>query len=182
MNFNNAKKRMIKYLESDAFKNREDAQTTLKSIKILQKINQLGFITNDSQEGVIETGTISESPSPKKRKKYVIKERAYVTGFMKRNQSKEFVDRMNSLTDKIAFIIDINKNTDNYIAVTTQNNVPFTKIFLNLNIKTFNFIKSEAYLDKDEEVDCVACIDPVYGRLATSKDGLYKDIIKSLSY
>lgn len=193
--FKNAQQKMITYITSGEFKNREDAQTTIKSIQILKKIIKYGYLTDSSQEGTNESGYNSKT-----KKKYYIKERAYVVGFMKKKYSTSFVNWINANTNKIAFII-VNDSSKSFekkfydekqhdgistIPVTihgnTQKNlVPITFIHLVLPSKIINFQLKQVHLTKSDEVDYVACIDPQYGLSADNiNNGIYKNIIKGL--
>ena len=98
MKFKDASKKMIKYLKSNKFKTREDAQDTQKSINILCKINSK-YITYDSQEGKKQTYN---------KKPY--KERAYIIGFMESKNAVKYMDKIND-TDKVAIIV---YNIDDY--------------------------------------------------------------------
>lgn len=56
MRFAAAQKQTLDYLSSAEFKEREDAQTTVSSLPILKKIVEKGFVTDNSQEGIINSG------------------------------------------------------------------------------------------------------------------------------
>ena len=195
MSFASAQTKMIKYLSSDEFKERGDSNSTIKSVPVLQKIIKKGFITFDSQEGIISDG-FNENTG----KYYIIKERAYVTGFMKSSQSVEFVENINSHTNKIAFIVrsDATKKFyDEYmssqyisnIAVTIQGASEnkkdielsaFTRIPLVLPKEIIEFDMKIAKIKWSDSIHLVACIDPTYGVHAKSTNGLYKAILKWL--
>ena len=198
MKFINAQAKMIKYLKSYDFSNREDAQDTITSIPILEKIITNGFISDGSQEGIYKSGYNTET-----KRYYKTKERAYLTGFMKRVKARKFVERINTETNKIAFIVQIDSsdafdklfyegdpNAVSSIPVTVENSAsikykikslyPHSKIKLVLPKSTFNYMKKAANLKKINAVEYIACIDPVYCRRANSVNGLYKDVIKTL--
>ena len=193
-----AQTKMIEYLKSSDFSNREDSQDTLTSITTLEKIIKNGFISTGSQEGIYNSGYNAET-----KRYYKSKERAYLSGFMKRNKARKFVERLNSETNKIAFIIQIdptksfdklfnegNPEAVSSIPITVENSsskksgiktlYPFSKIKLVLPKSTFNFMKKSAYLTKKDLVEYVECIDPVYCRRANGVNGLYKDVLKVL--
>ena len=193
--FKNAQQKMITHIASSEFKKREDAQTTLKSIPILKKIIKYGYLTDSSQEGMIESGY-----NKKTKKKYFINERAYVVGFMKKKYSRKFVDWINVNTNKISLII-VNDSSKSFekkfydegnhdgistIPVTIQGNTekrltPVTNIHLILPSKIIKFQLEQVSLTKSDDVDYVACIDPQYGLRADDKsNGLYKCIIEGL--
>ena len=198
MKFINAQTKIIKYLKSSDFSNREDAQDTIPSIPILEKIISNGFISEGSQEGIYKSGY-----NAKTKMYYKIKERAYLSGFMKRDKARKFVERLNTETNKIAFIVQIDSSDAfnklfyegvpeavSSIPVTVENSAtiksgikslyPFSKIKLVIPLQAFNFMKKLAYLDKRNRVEYVVCIDAVYCRRASSVNGLYKDVLKFL--
>lgn len=198
MKFADAQKKMITYLKSADFAGRDDAQTTVSSVPILEKIIKGGLITIDSQEGVCKSGFEEVS-----RKFYRFEERAYVSGFMKRDAAKDFVQRFNSESNKIAFIVQneprpgfyeefwASKTATPSIPVTVQGSAttkagikelePATQAPTVLPSKLIDFQKKEAHLNKSEAVEMVYCIDPVYCRKASAANGLYKDILKALN-
>ncbi len=192
MRFATKQKQTLAYLDSDEFRSREDADSTLGSINILKKIIQKGLVTDNSQEGLIITGY-----NPDSKRYYRIEERAYVTGIMKEADAYKFVARINETTDKVAFIVR-NDSSKEYKALFDSNkpipSIPvtvsgtsttkdgkksmsaFTK--LPLAIPTQYLTEVKGITDKVEEV---AVFDPQYGRKATSKKGLYQDILNALS-
>ena len=189
---------MIEYLQSSEFSGREDAADTVSSVPILQKVIKGGMITENSQEGSCLRGFNEDSG-----RYYEIQERAYLTGFMKRENARKFVDLLNTETDKIAFIIQSEPNQEfdklfyegdpkaiSSIPVTVGNSAkrksdiktlyPNTRLYLVMPTNTINNIKKGVHLNKAEAVELVACIDPVYCRKAASAKGLYKDVLKVL--
>jgi hypothetical protein len=92
MKFTDAVKEMIKYLDSDEFRDREDAENTNRSLKFIKKINKKQYLTFDSQEGILD-------------KKYNIHERAYIIGFMKKSHAIKYNKNLNSNYNKVAVII-----------------------------------------------------------------------------
>ena len=106
MKFDEAIKHSIDYLNSSEFRNREDAQTTIKSIPLIIKINSMGFLTDNSQEGLILKGY-----NPDSKNYYEIKERAYISGFMKKENGLELINWINMNTEMTAFEV-LNEPTD----------------------------------------------------------------------
>jgi hypothetical protein len=198
MKFTDAQTKVIEYINSSDFLDRSDTQDTIASISILEKIIKGGFLTDGSQEGMCKSGYNTET-----NKYYRIEERAYVSGFMKKENARKFVERFNTETEKIAFIIQIDSTNDfdtlfytkpsavSSIPVTVSNSAttrsgikslyPDSSIKLVWPINTLNAIKQNVYLNKGEAVEYVVCIDPVYCRKGTNVKGLYKDIIKILA-
>lgn len=192
MKFKDAQKFVIKYLESDSFKNREDAETTINTIPLLKTINNNGFITENSQQGINSSGYNSSTGLY-----YSIKERAYISGFMKTQHAVKFTSWINTHTDKVAFIIyQVNKNVDfsklPFIPVTVTANgkdksdltnfKPYTKIRTVLPENDITFLKKNSKLNLNESIEYISVIDPVYGRKSTNKNGLISDVIHGLSY
>jgi len=193
LSFEKAKEWLIDHLESDIFKGREDAGNTLSSVPILQEIVKHNMITENSQEGVISKGYNEES-----KKFYVIKERAYLSGFMKHPAALKLVNYLNTYTDKVAFVTmvvprevegdlrDIGANisvTVQASAKTAEKATNFTTFSIApqfIDTGGFAFMKSTSNIREDEKVHLVLCFDPQYGRLASSKDGLYADVLKGL--
>jgi hypothetical protein len=191
MKFQDAQKFVIKYLDSDSFKNREDAQTTINAISLLKTINSKGFITENSQQGINSDGYNSLSELY-----YIIKERAYVNGFMKTQNAKKFTSWINTYTDKIAFIIyktdsDIDFSELPFVPVTISasginkkeltNFIPVTKIRTVLPESDIKFLKKKSKLNLKESIEYISVIDPIYGRKSTNSKGLFTDIISGLS-
>lgn len=198
MKFIDAQKRMITYLSSDEFKIREDADDTQGSIPILKKIIQKGYITDNSQEGSIINGY-----NPDSKHYYHIEERAYVTGFMKQEKARQFVDWINTYTDKVAIIIH-NEPSKEFETLFYEGDVkaipsipvtvsgssktkikikdlyPHSKLITILPTKTIDFERKQVHINKSESIEYVQVFDPKYGRKAAGTNGLYGDIIKGL--
>ena len=197
LSFSDAQEWLIKHLDSAAFKKRENASNTISSIPILQKIVKEGMITQNSQEGIISKGINKYN-----NMFYKIKERAYLSGFILHNNSFKFVDWINTYTDKVAFVTaiipdDIDhfiRRTTTPIAVTVgassktklpENPVNYTIdsiIPQYIDEETFYSIKRSSNIKDDIHVDLINIFDPKYGRLASSKDGLYADVLKALKH
>ncbi len=197
MKFEDAKKKMIQILSSSDFSNREDTQDTIKSLKSIIDINKKGFITVDSQEGIIKKGYNKET-----NKYYEIRERAYINGFMKSDKAKKLVDYINFYTDKIAYIVQIH-NDPNYmkylnnggyssridvsVSASSTNKSDLgdfssdTRQFLVMPEEQFNFQKKLAHINKSEDVLYIATIDPKYGNKSSSKHGLQSVILDALN-
>ena len=198
MKFADAQRKMVQYLNSNEFKEREDAQYTLSSVSILQEIIKGGLITNQSQEGVISTGF-----NPDSKRYYRIEERAFITGFMTLDQAHVCMNYINTYTDKVGFIIRSEPSKEfekeffegdtkalSSIPVTvsgtsTSNTVikalyPDSKLQLVLPSSVVDSQKKQAHLNKSDSSVFVTIFDPVYGRKATSKGGLYKVVLEAL--
>ncbi len=199
MKFADAQKKMLEYLSSDEFKSREDAETTVSSVPILKRIIKSGFLTDNSQEGLITNGF-----NPDSKRYYHIEERAYVTGFIPHEKALAFVAWMNTYTDKVAFVIDSDPSKAfdtlffegdtklvSSIPVTVSGSSttkkaitklePDTQLTTRLPAKVVDFQKKNVHLNKTEKALYVAVFDPKYGRKAANNQGLYGDILKGLA-
>ena len=198
MKFSDAQKKMIEYLDSKEFKEREDAEDTLGSISILQKIIKYGLITTGSQEGSISTGYNSSS-----KRYYRIEERAFIIGFMKPEKAYECMNHINTYTDKIGFIVrsepskefekefyegDVKglSNIPVTVSGTSKTDRPIKVLYPDSRLQavmpssSLDKDKKSANMSNSEDTVFVTLIDPVYGRKAASKDGLYKVILDAL--
>ena len=174
MKFTEAINRMIQYLDSDEFKNREDAEDTNKSLKFIKKINKKQYLTFDSQEGILN-------------KKYNIHERAYIIGFMKKSHAIKYNKNLNSNSNKVAIILysvpdSIFKNYEipYDIPLTVEKNKVFTHMATITSNSNFNFERKQVKIDKKEDIVMVLTFDPQWNRKASSKRGLHTDVIKAL--
>lgn len=180
MKFVDAQKKMIQTLQSDSFAKRGDSDDTIVDIPTLVQIIKKGFITTDSQPGIEHKGFNQETGNP-----YHIKERAYVIGYMKRKRGIEFMNQFNLTSDKGCYITSIDGDEKNihpaeWIPLTISNNKPVTRAALSMPMNIFDFYRKEAHIDKSEDVVYIVCYDPVWNRRASSKHGLFHDILHAL--
>ena len=187
--FKNALKRNIQYLDSADFRDREDAQNTLKSLELIKTINKLGLLTFDSQEGVCD-------------RKYGIKERAYVIGLMIPSKAIVFMNRFNIFTDKVAYIaiplkMEQMPSASWDIPLTTQpgnqhggrmvksgyrqkiRQVP-THMSTAIYDKEVKAQKKRSGIAKRVKVSYIVVFDPKWNRKASGANGLHNDIIRML--
>jgi len=198
MKFADAQRKMIQYLDSKEFKEREDAEDTQSSVPILQEIIKGGIITTGSQEGIISTGF-----NPDSNRYYRIEERAFIIGFMKLEQAHVCMNYINTYTDKVGFIVrsepskefdkeffEGNTKALSSIPVTVSGTSKTNTVIKTLspdsrlqNVVPSSVVDSEkklAHLNKSDLSVLVTIFDPVYGRKATSKTGLYNVVIDAL--
>ena len=208
LSFNLAKEAMAIHLQSPNFSERENAGNTIGSLDELTAVNRNGLITINSQEGGISQGFNEET-----KRFWKIKERGYLTGFMRLSRGGKFINWINSNTDKIAFLTSIVSDEDfeatftrrdayrgsaplesffPSIAVTLQgssetsfedivNLFSFSHVPLITTQSSLDSEKENARLKKEEEVILITLIDPIYGRLCKSPEGLYADVMKGLA-
>jgi hypothetical protein len=193
MRFIGKQRAVIAYLNSDAFRSRQDAQTSLVSIPVFVRMIEMGFITDDSQEGLIKVGYNAET-----RLHYDIQERAYVLGIMRKDHGKQFVKNINIRTDKVAFIMRIDP-TAYFDAIFQRELQPDIVLGRSKTARTPELLAAKDFYEigsiqlvgpiasypeiatYDEEVVSVQVFDPVYGRNARSVGGLYRDILNCLA-
>lgn len=128
------------------------------------------------------------------------KERSFIRGFMKHEDAHRCIKWINMNTDKIAYCVyvdpteefekkyyegDVTKTQEIIVSIEGLNingsieYIPFVKAPIVLAKSIVDFDKTRAYLHSSVDVDMIVCIDPVYGRLATSKGGLYDTILSA---
>lgn len=103
--------------------------------------------------------------------------------------AEKFVKRFNMTTDKVAYYV-IPTDSDPLLSAP----IPVTRTFLEeideykmetalqiiLDYNSFRLMKKEAGLPKKIPVIEVFAFDPLWGRSATTQNGLFTDIIKVL--
>ena len=208
LSFDLAKEAMAIHLQSPVFSERENAGNTIGSLDELTTVNRNGLITINSQEGVISQGFNEET-----KRFWKMKERGYLTGFMRLSRGGKFINWINSNTDKIAFLTAIVSDEDFEAAFTRRSayrgSAPLESFFPSIavtleggsetsfedivNLFSFSHVplittqssldseKENARLKKEEEVILITLIDPIYGRLCKSPEGLYADVMKGLA-
>jgi hypothetical protein len=166
----------VQNLQSADFKSREDAQDTLKSLHHVIELNERGFLTIDSQEGVTDAS----------------RERAYVSGFMFRDQAQRVMQDVMVNSDKIFFIQPIdttnNMSAPQYfrperIPLTVEGDKPaFTTQSLTVPKKIFDWQLKLVHVkpSKKQDIVMVFAFDPVWGRLAHSPDGLWATLLAAV--
>ena len=140
------------------------SQVKKKSFEPLAQINDLGYLTIDSQDGQKD-------------------ERAYVAGFMEASQAHAFAEALNCGSDKLAVVLQpCPKEIRSKIAVTRHLGKGVTNAPLYIDNKEYNFLKTDyAGLRKDADVLLLECIDTQWERKAYSKQGgLFDDMLHAL--
>lgn len=172
--FEDALELSVENLQSAEFAGREDAQETLQSLPQLVQINELGFLTIDSQEGVIEEK---------------MRERAYVSGFMMRPRARGLLKFVALNSDKLFTITPIDKESklshpqydrDERIPLTIDNNQVHTTESAVLPKTVFEQFRKEAHIKPNKDLVHVFALDPVWGRRANAQDGLWTILINGL--
>lgn len=169
--FAKAQQVMVEYLGSAEFAGLEDAHDTVPQVRFLQDINRNGFLTIDSQQGSDNALDL---------------ERAYVCGFMRPNHYERALHAMNQLrSDKLLLNIPVATEKDFKarripLTIDKRTHEAFTTNAMFVPSMDFRFLKKQAGLKPGEAVLLVLAMDPKWGRAATSKQGLYHDLIRAL--
>lgn len=143
------------------------SQVKPNSYEPLAKMNDLEFLTCDSQDGQQD-------------------ERSYVDGFMKTNRVRKFCENVNMETDKIAFVLQpCPRDMYSHITVTRHgklgNRKSETRTFLYNKQSTLAFLRRDAGVDpNDNTIVFVCCIDPRWERVAYGRNGLFGDVVRAL--
>jgi len=181
MKFKEAIKRAVDMFDNDKeFLERITVEdpTMVKHLPILKQINQLGFLTYGSQAGL-----------RKKGKDYEIHERAYVEGFMQEKEAGEFIKKMAFHTDKNAIFVP---TCCDDVIVPPSLDIPLTttkkngKISVDTHMSTAipksveDMFRKRVKLNKTEKAVYIFCWDPEFNRMASGKNGLFRDVLRYL--
>lgn len=135
------------------------SQVPQKTHETLALINERGCLTFDSQDG-------GEQDT---------RQRSYVSAFMKRGRADDAVEKMNS-AGYVAFspvlLTDWPEGVPR-IPVTYDAGRPCTHAPHFIDAENLALIKRGIRLDGREAVTLVEFVDPVWGRAATGKNGLF---------
>ena len=177
MKFEDAIKHSVNYLKSKEFTEREDAQTTLPTINKLIEINKAGIITYDSQAGI---------------KNRFNTERAYIAGFMVRENAEKLMKYVMTHTDIIFFIV-ASCNEDNWMEnpiYKRSASIPLTIANKTGDVETTmttimpaSIIDSERKqlkITKNSSIVPIFCFDSKWARHTLSKYGLLNQILHCL--
>ena len=159
-----------KFTNLEFIKNIEDEDPTMvKHLNILKQINEYGYLTTNSQAGI-------------KTENY--EERSFIIGFMSRKDAQNFVHTINMNTDKIALSVVV---SDTYadpkldIPLTMENKgAPVTHMSTFVPVKYLIREKQKIGLKQDLDILYIFCWDPKWNRNASSKTGLFTDVLKIL--
>lgn len=186
MKFKDALQYSLKTLSSPAFLKRieEEDATMLEHLDILKEINKYGFLTTNSQAGSHIKGI-----SKLNGKKYDTSERAYLIGFMEKNRAEQFLKEMSLATDKTAIFVPYCSNT---VTIPAELDIPLTitkkegKVTTDTHISVvlpesvWNSYRKEAKINKNEPIVFLLCWDSKWNRNASSKKGLFTDVLSVL--
>lgn len=186
MKFSQVQGRWIRRLSSKKFQDRirrEDPSMLENIEKFFLPINQLGFLTFDSQDGKQERGTSVLNGKP-----YLLTQRAYMMGFLKRSQAITFIKNMAIFTDKNAIVIPHGRflKKDKQLDPALDLPLTITRIDGETRIDTHMssafseemFLQQlrELGLEEEEDIVIVFCWDSQWNR----KEKLFQDILRVL--
>jgi hypothetical protein len=98
---------------------------------------------------------------------------------MMKKDAIEFLKRMNIKTDKNAIYVSINETEPIFnIPLTMQLNKVVTHMSTTIPLRIWN--QERKYLNLDKDVVYIFCWDPKWTRNASSKTGLFTDVLKIL--
>jgi len=180
MKFKEAQSAAISMISSPEFieRIREEDDSMLNHLDLLKTMNQLGYITTESQAGNKKVG-----------KSYEIIERAYINGFMLESEAVKFIKNMAILTDKNAAHIP---HCSNDIHLPASLDIPLTIVKKDgtiavhthmstaLPISHWDQERKQAKLNKSDKIVYISCWDTKWNRDASSATGLFTDVIKIL--
>ena len=186
MKFQDAQKEILKTLSSKDFYERikEEDPNMVKFIPTFREINRLGFLTLNSQAGHQTKGRKSYTTG----KPYKISERAYMDGFLKEDHAERFLKEIALTTDKIAIYISACKDPN----IPSKFDIPLTitesdgKTEVNTHMSTaipetvLAHFRKQVHLNKSEKAVYIFCLDPIWNRPASRKDGLFSEILQAL--
>ena len=187
MKFNDVLQKRVEMFSTPEFIERiiDEDETMLKHLDILKEINIHGFITNESQ-----AGNYSKFTSSNEKTQYETIERAYISGFMLESMASKFITILSIETDKIAFFIPC-VNDDVYLP--SHLDIPLTielKDGKYSHTEThmssafpkshWEFVRKRLNLNKSENIVFIECIDYKWKRNASSRYGLFTDVLNTL--
>jgi hypothetical protein len=154
------------WIKHGGLKDDDDAsQVENESFPWLAKINALGFLTVDSQDG-------------QSSQNYA--ERAYVYGFMKTSKAFALVEKLNNTSDKVCIVIQpCQEWKKSHIPLTQSRGVTHTSLPLYTDT-SIPFLKNNAGIAHVIHVSFVFAFDPLWSRKAYGKHGLWRDVVRAL--
>lgn len=188
MKFSDALTHAVKKMQTPEFIKRiqEEDPTMHKHMAIIREINELGFLTDNSQAGKRTSGKHYQSGVP-----YEIVERAYISGFMKRDAAIAFIRNMALHTDKNAMHVPF-CGTEPYKTGSGALDIPLTAVtmkgvttietHMSTTISKLNepHIRAQVNLNKRDPVVYVFCWDSQWCRKASGQKGLFADVLRVL--
>ena len=186
MKFKEALQKSVQLLSSREFIKRvkEEDETMMKHLPLLQDINKSGFLTVNSQGGQKQSGK-----SALDGKHYEISERAYLVGFLLEEKAVAFLKDLSLRTDKNGIFVPFCEDT---ISIPSNLDIPLTimKKGGSITVETHSSVvlpesvwhsfRKQAHISKSEKIVFVLCWDTKWNRNASNSSGLFKDVLKIL--
>jgi hypothetical protein len=186
MKFKDAQRKAVEMFSSPLFIQRikEEDNSMLKHLPILQEINAHGYLTIESQAGRKTSGK-----SRLDGKHYELSERAFVSGFMQEAKAVEFIKHMNTTTDKNAMFLT---SCEDSLYLPSSLDIPVTitkkegKTEINTHLSSalpqsvWDSWRKQIHLNKNEKIVFILCWDPLWNRNASGRNGLFKNILQVL--
>jgi hypothetical protein len=186
MKFKDALQKSVQTLSSSEFRNRvkEEDERMLSHLPLLQKINQAGFLTVNSQGGEKQSGK-----SVLDGKHYELSERAYLIGFLLETKAASFLQKVSIITDKNAIYVPLCQDS---VSIPSSLDIPLTitKKGGKTTVETHSSVvlpesvwhsfRKQAHISKSEKVVFILCWDTKWNRNASGPSGLFQDILKIL--
>jgi hypothetical protein len=173
MKFKAAQKKAVANFDNPEFiENIKDEDPNMVNhLGILKQINECGFLTTNSQAGI-------------KTIKPLFHERAYILGFMVKNDAAQFMKNMSIETDKVvicpSFEICVDKAFDIPLSMEKKDEWKvFTHMSTSLPRRIWDKERKKLDLDK-KDIVYIFCWDPKWNRNASNKNGLFTDVLKIL--
>jgi len=172
MDFENAINKMITYIDSENFISKK---YNVYNKEYLKKINELGFLTINFQYGIEKKRNHSKINSTH------VEEKAYLTGFLKKDIVDKFLKHISSNPNIIAFSkIETFVKTFMYIPLLLDNNKIIKTTKYTISPRELNNIKKQYNIKDVHDISYIYCIESKFNRLANIKNGLFENIINAL--
>lgn len=139
------------------------SQVSARSYEPLARMNELGFLTIDSQEGQTD-------------------ERAYVSGFLPAARAHALAEALNCGGDKVGIVLQpCAKEARSRVALTRdRHGRASTNMPLYMRTSLYEQLRAQALPRGGPDVLLVECFDPRWGRRAFAKRGLFADVLAAL--
>jgi hypothetical protein len=172
MKFKDALQKTFSQFKSPEFIKNIKNKSILPHLPLLQEITSYGFLPVEYQGGT---------------RKETIRERAYLTGFITEKQAEAFIPNMSVYTDKVAIVVSIVKQVDLCeIPLTLKmsgKKIEITnRVFTQMFEEDYKGYCEELQISIKEPLVYLFCWDPLWGRDASSPEGLFYQVAGILKH
>lgn len=169
MKFKDALQKTFSQFNSPEFIKTIKNKSIIPYLPLLQQITSYGFLPVEYQAGIA------------RKEQTVIRERAYLTGFMTERQAESFITNMSVYTDKVAIVVSIVKHVDLCeIPLTLKisgKNIEITnRVFTQMFEDDYKGYCEELQISIKEPLVYLFCWDPLWDRNASSPEGLFTQL------